>query len=263
MVNVVALLGKVKDTVVEGAKTGFRTLTTDLSKTNPNIKPFVMPISPGPSKVAQVAGSLKSAVTTGWRRLTTNPLAGQTLTGGLKKLTAGTLGVLGSITAFRAGRSAVKGEPFRLLPSKGEAISAVASAYNPFASVPGILTGLGEKYGKKAVDYGKSTIYDTEGKIKEEYSDIRDKMGNINIDYAPDMQRIKELMPDIPQFYPSIPSVTVAPPSIVMPSMSVNAGGGMGGMDMALLALLLGGGAGYLVGRKRKKKRYKKRKRRK
>lgn len=67
--------------------------------------------------------------------------------------------------------------------------------------------------------------------------------------------------------YPDIPSPTTTiiqqpgqPISFGMPSISIGGYGQTGGMDLALLTLLLGGAGGYLMGRKKRKKKKKKKK---
>lgn len=208
-------------------------------------------ISKAPSVIARAGGAIKTAAQSTFRRLTTNPLAGQSIKSGALKLGAGALGVLGSIKAFQTTRAVAKGEKPNLVPNINEVLSATSTAYNPFAAVGGLATGLFEKGGMSSINEA-TRVWDA---TRNKMVDIRESLPQYsfpNITY-PDFQ-----MPDFSS------AVSFAAPSFQAPSFDISpsVGGGSGMAEM--LALLgLGGGllGGYALGRrKRRKKKYKKRK---
>lgn len=199
-------------------------------------------------------GVIKSVVNAGktaFQRLTTNPLAGQTLKGAAKKLGLGTLGALGTYEAFNAAQSVGAGEkynPFKNIGSKVQV--AAASAFNPIAAYLGLGSGLVQR-----------GIEKTKENLPQ----------NLGVDLGQGT-KTEFHFPEFPAFpeFPN-PSINVTTPE--MPQMpsgyasggfspSVSVGGG--GDNLPLLLLLLGGlGVGAaVIAHKRKKKKYKKRQRR-
>lgn len=266
MVNIVAVVKEGVKTAIEhpiqSLKAGANAIFN--SPTPKNTASFVVPMSfPSPSAgakagvniVSKAGGLVKQGVSSAYKAITTAKLPSP------KTWIAGTAGLIGMHTAFKAARSSITGEKFSPVPNFGDVLRSGAGALSPFGAGMGATAGLLEVLGKKAmpnprmpweqpVNYGKSQASDLElaqDKLKN-FIDVQvDKIPNMNMPF-----QLPSTSTNI-----SLPAMTMPSTSITMPSMNVSGGGG--GLDMAMLALLLGGAGGYLVGRKRKKKRYKKR----
>jgi len=239
---------------------------------NKNLMSFAMPVSigGGAGLATRAVGGIKTGVSSIWRALTTAKLPSP------RAWLGASAGLVGMHTAFKAAKSSITKEPFNPIPTKQDLLRSAAGGLAPSAAVVGVSTGLLEVLGKKAYKAAVDPRFPWE---KSSMIPNLPMSSMSNETFSPEAA-YKNLLREINDSniggsFPSFPSSNIvlnmpsAMPSMVLPSTSVtmpsiSVGGMGGGLDLAMLAALLGGTGGFLLGRrrKRKKKKYKKRRRR-